>query len=302
MCIRRKRDKILRLFDLHCDTAYEMYKRNCGITQNGLHISLDREDKIEEYIQLTAIWCDENCSDEECYNDFFAILDHFKNENKGNKWKTILTIEDARLLCGRIDRLNTLFKYGVKVLTPLWKGSTIIGGAYNTDDGLTTFGKEVVSRCFALGIVPDISHASLKSADDMFLIAEKEEKPLIASHSCSFSIYPHERNLNDEQFKRIKSLGGIVGLSFCSYHLTDDKKSTCTTDDILKHIEHYLYLGEDNVCIGADMDGAPLPEDIRGIEDIPVLYDRLCECFGIETTNKITWENAHNFFKRIILI
>lgn len=289
----------MRLFDLHCDTAYEMYKRNCGLFENSLHIGLDRASKIDEYIQLMAVWCDKERSDEECYEDFYKIADHLEKIEKksSKKFRYILTVEDARLLCGKIERLDELAKRGVRVLTPLWEGETIIGGAFNTSTRLSDFGKKVVLRCTELGIVPDISHASAESADDIFHIAESAGKPIIASHSCSFAVYPHPRNLRDTQFEKVKASGGIVGLSFCRYHLT--KSDVCPPEIILEHIAHFLELGGENfICLGADMDGAPMPDGIDGIEYIPILYTKLCERFGKVIADKITWENASSFFER----
>ena len=214
-------------------------------------------------------------------------------ENRG----FYLSVEDARLIAGKIERLDVLYEMGVRFLIPMWSGKSCIGGAFDSDEGLTDFGKEVIKRCFDIGIIPDISHASIKSANDIFNIAEGVRKPVIASHSCSFAAYHHARNLRDDQFERIKSLGGIVGLSFCRYHLTN-KNDKCNTDNILAHLEHYLEIGgEDTVCFGADMDGAPMPDDIKGIESVPMLYEKLCDRFGRAVSDKITYQNAYNFVK-----
>ena len=107
----------------------------------------------------------------------------------------------------------------------------------------------------------------------------------------------HPRNLRDGQFERIKALGGIVGLSFCAYHLAENREE-CTTNDIIRHFEHYLSLGGENMtCFGADMDGAPMPCGITGIESVMQIYEMLCKCFGREIADKLTYKNACKFVK-----
>ena len=289
----------MKLFDLHCDTAYEMYKQKESLASNDLHIALDRTEKIEEYRQVMAVWSDNALSDEACYEDFLKIHKNFLKHTSlfPEKNKFYLSLEDARLLCGKLERLDSLYDMGIRFLIPMWIGKSIIGGAFDTDSGLTDFGKRVIDRCFELGIVPDISHSSVKSANQIFEIAENHHKPVIASHSCAFSVYEHPRNLRDEQFSRIKASGGVVGLSFCRYHLAM-KNEHCGIENILHHIKHYLDIGGENMlCLGADMDGAPMPEGITGIESIPYLYEKLCDSFGKDIADKITFKNAYNFVK-----
>ncbi len=290
----------MKLFDLHCDTAYEMFKNKQDIISNSLAVDIKRAEDIEEYRQVMAFWCDSSLSDEECYADFIKTYNYLMERTKipAPKGPFMLSVEDARLLCGELRRLERLYEMGIRFLIPVWGGKSIIGGAFDEDVGLTDFGKNVIRRCFELGIVPDISHASLKTADEMFEIAEYYNKPIIASHSCSYSVYDHPRNLRDEQFERIKKIRGIVGLSFCSYHLAP-KNEECTSENILLHIERYLELGgEDIICLGADMDGAPLPSDLLGIQSIPMIYEKICDRFGKNIADKITFDNANNFVNK----
>lgn len=289
----------MRLFDLHCDTAYEMYKQNMDYESNVLDIALERARCFEEYKQVMALWCDKELTDEECYEEFFKMRKNLLRYTKvpSDFGAYALSVEDARLLCGKLERLDILRDMGVRFLIPMWSGESIIGGAFDTEKGLTDFGKAAIERCFEIGIIPDISHCSVESAEDIFRIAERCGKPVIASHSCAFSVLSHPRNLRDGQFERIKALGGIVGLSFCAYHLAENREE-CTTEDIIRHFEHYLSLGGENMtCFGADMDGAPMPCGITGIESVMQIYEMLCKCFGREIADKLTYKNACKFVK-----
>ena len=114
-------------------------------------------------------------------------------------------------------------------MTLLWGGETCIGGSHDTSTGLTEFGKQVVKRCFELGIVPDISHASINTAKSVADIADELGKPFIATHSNSRVVYDHERNLTPELFSRLVLSGGVVGISFCPKHICDETKEECKT-------------------------------------------------------------------------
>ena len=38
----------MKLFDLHCDTLYEMHKNEAGLYKNGLQISFDKTEILDE--------------------------------------------------------------------------------------------------------------------------------------------------------------------------------------------------------------------------------------------------------------
>lgn len=300
----------MKYFDLHCDTATETFFKGTSLSSNDGHISLDRLGGINKYTQIMAVFSREDGTDEKCFEEFKQIVEYHKKEQKINQIKTaneldnnslsyIWAVEDARILCSDLQRIDFLHDCGVRIITPVWSGETIVGGAFDTETGLTKFGKSAVSKFLSLGIIPDISHSSEQTAKDIFELAERAKMPVIASHSCAYSVRQHPRNLRDYQFKMVKKSGGIVGLSFCAYHLADVKKAPCTASDIMKHIYHYLSLGgEDILCIGADFDGAGMPYGIEGIQSIPDLYRRVEYEHGKVTADKIFYKNAYVFFKK----
>ena len=300
----------MKYFDLHCDTATETFFGGTSLSFNGGHISLDRLDGIEKYTQIMAIFSREDGTDEECFDEFKQIIEYHKKERKikkieradeldSNDFSYIWAVEDARILGSDLSRIDLLYRCGVRVITPVWAGETVIGGAFDTEKGLTEFGRSAVSIFLRLGIIPDISHSSEQTAKEIFELAERAEIPVIASHSCSYSVRNHPRNLRDYQFEMVKKSGGIVGLSFCAYHLSDKAKGLCAVDDVMQHIDHYFSLGgEDILCIGADFDGAGMPCGIDGIQSIPDLYRTVEAKYGKKIADKIFYENAYNFFKK----
>ncbi len=301
------------LADLHCDTAYELFVRKESFYNNSLAISYKSTFGFDEYLQVMAIWSDKRLDDNQAYFKFFEILNYLRNDiskscdtrifdGKDIESKNIffVSVEDARILSGDISRLDALYKEGVRLITPLWSGKTCIGGSFDTDIGLSKFGKNVIEQCCNLGIIPDISHASEKSSHDILDIC-KDKIPVIASHSNSQSIFSHPRNLNDELFAEIKHGKGLVGINLCREHLGMSEFHTDTTI-ILRHIEHFLSLGgEDTICFGCDFDGAIPPHNYESIESLPYLANEMLKIGYSETLiKKIFYLNAKKFILKNI--
>lgn len=306
----------LSLFDLHCDTAYEMRRRRQGLLQNKLAVSLQNAEQFEHYTQVMALWTDHNLSDEEGFDACLEMLENLKRdealtsgrarivcklESTDSATSLILAVEDARILAGKIHRVDLLYSLGVRILTPLWKGVTCIGGSHDTNTGLTEFGRAAIDRAILCGMISDISHASVEAADEIFEIARRYHAPVIASHSNAHAVCPVSRNLRDRQVAQILATDGVIGLNLHVDFLTE--KGQATVADILPHIEHFLALGAENaICLGCDMDGCTLPPDISGIAEL----SRLAETMGRSNypdalIQKIFFENASRFAKKYII-
>ncbi len=83
--------------------------------------------------------------------------------------------------------------------------------------GLTEFGRDVIHELNELGILIDVSHASMSAIDD---VLEESSDPIVASHSNPKAISPIQRNLTDEHIRRIADGGGVVGIH-CSSAFVD---------------------------------------------------------------------------------
>ncbi len=307
--------KDIPIFDLHCDTLYECRRQNKRLLENDLCLSLKRLSEYKQFSQILAMWSDHRIGEEEAFKNFLEACDMLaaelggvsgvklctcdselaECENHGHG-ALFLAVEGGKLLADRIRRLDTLYEKGVRFLTLVWNDPCKIGGSNLTDEGLTDFGFRVVNRCFELGIIPDVSHASDKMTDEVISLAEESGHVCIATHSNSRSICDHRRNLTDDRFKRISELGGIVGISLAPIHLT--KNEICTVDDIVRHIEHYLSLGGENtVCLGCDLDGVDiLPSGIKTVSDIEKIADALGRInYTDALIKKIFYANARNF-------
>lgn len=307
----------MKIFDLHCDTATRLLSERQSLMKNSCHISLSDAECLDAYAQVMAVWTDARLTDSQGYARFFEVADNLEREIAlsgravlvrsaseltraldERRIPMILSVEDARILEGDISRLDVLCERGVRILTLNWSGVTCIGGAHDTKEGLSDFGERVVGRCFELGIVPDISHCSFEGAEQVIDAARERSLPIIASHSDSYSLNPHSRNLRDSDLFAICELSGLVGINLCPSHLSGTGEASLT--DVIRHIEHYLSLGAESVlAMGCDLDGTSLPSDISGFADLPRIEDELARLnYSDALIERITYKNALDFFKR----
>ena len=306
----------MKLFDLHCDTATRIYYEKQPLAENDFHVSLGKAGIYEKYIQLTAVYTSQDISDEDGWRQFWDVRDNLFREaekngvkiitnareleefnNSDGKTAFILTVEDARILGGKIGRVKELYDAGVRVITPLWGGETVIGGSHDTQGGLTDFGREAVGEMLSLGIIPDISHASFASADEIIGMCESAGKVAFASHSDAYSVNPHTRNLTDDRFMRIARRGGIAGVNLCRLHLTKTPE-TASIDDVCANILHYKNLSPASVACGCDLDGTDLPDGIDDVSCLPKITDRLRALNVSERfIERLTYGTAYEFMK-----
>ena len=72
---------MIPLFDLHCDTLYELYKRNENIQENSLHISLNKLKSFSRLVQIGAIWSDNRLNNDEAYESCLQAIKYAKKHN-----------------------------------------------------------------------------------------------------------------------------------------------------------------------------------------------------------------------------
>lgn len=301
---------MMRLIDFHCDTPVELYKKKASLFENDLMVDLKKAALLGSYTQLAAIFYPPHLQDSGgmCY--VRSVLEYlkragativcdrtaFQNAVSTKTPAFIPSVEDARILNGDLRHINELYLMGVRFATLLWRDESIIGGAWNTDVGLTPFGKEAVDCFLVLGILPDASHASVASFNDMAALCKKRGKPLIASHSNAFFITPHKRNLADWQIRAIALSGGVIGVNLYPPFLTCEKQATL--DDIMAHIRHLMSVGgEDSIVLGTDLDGVDaLPQTISNVSDLSLLADMMkTSGFTARQIDRLFFENGHRF-------
>lgn len=134
----------------------------------------------------------------------------------------MMGVEGGHMMEGNLAYLDSFYKRGVRYMTLTWNNSTswatsALDETTKKDSlphkGLTAFGKQVVQRMNALGMMVDLSHVGEQTFWDAMATTTK---PVILSHSCAQALCPVFRNVNDEQIKAVGKNGGVIHLNFYS--------------------------------------------------------------------------------------
>lgn len=113
--------------------------------------------------------------------------------------------------------------------------------------GLSLLGLAVTRKCVELGIILDATHLSERGFWDLM---KQTDAMVVATHSNSYTLCDHPRNLKDDQIRAIAERGGLIGINFFPSFV---KRSNPTVEDVLDHIDYMVRLaGEEHVALGPD--------------------------------------------------
>ena len=279
----------MRYFDLHCDTARVCFYKGLSLDDATLSVRTGQSHLFKDWYQCYAVFIPDNSRDPQ--REYENILRDTKSKLCGvDQPKPIYTLENGIAIDDLrfVDRLEA---DGIKAVTLTWNGENALAGGAYSDAGLKPFGKQVIAKLNEKNIACDLSHLNRRS----FFEVGEQAKILFASHSCCDGVYPHPRNLTDEQIRYIADRGGVVGICFYSEFLG----ARYATGGVWRHINHLLDLGlQNHICIGSDFDGADMSGELDGVDKVPALY-RYLQSKGIPDgiLFKIFFANAYNFFK-----
>ncbi|MBQ6323986.1 MAG: membrane dipeptidase [Bacilli bacterium] len=170
--------------------------------------------------------------------------------------KVIFSIEGCDYI-NDISELEELYNLGLRNILLVWNCPNKYGSGNRGDYGLTDLGREFLIKAIDLGISIDMSHMNKKTFSDTIELIREQKKlgkdvKVIASHSNCFEICHHERNLDDEQLRELKSVDGLLGLVAYGPFVSDSEDDDLSSR-YLEHIERAIaILGIDNIGVSTD--------------------------------------------------
>jgi membrane dipeptidase len=170
-----------------------------------------------------------------------------------NRIALLITMEGAEPLGTDLNLLRVFYELGIRSigLTHARSNATGHGGTFaasgSSPEGLTSFGRDIIRECEALGVIIDLAHINPAGFDEILSITNR---PPIVSHTNVRRYHDIERNISDDQIKMIGERCGVIGINSV---LVSPRKDESTLDCYVDHIEHVANLiGIDCVGIGFD--------------------------------------------------
>jgi membrane dipeptidase len=189
----------------------------------------------------------------------------------------------------RLANLDRLYDAGVRMIgLAHFFDNTFAGSAHGAGKGgLTDAGRALVRRMEEKRILVDLSHASARTIDDVLDMAGR---PVVVSHTGVKGTCDNQRNLSDEQLRRIARNGDLVGIGYWKFAVCGEDAPA-----IARAIRHAAsVVGIDHVALGSDYDGAvTVPFDVSGV--VLVTQALLDVGFGTEDIARIMGGNAVAF-------
>ncbi|XP_011314496.1 dipeptidase 1 isoform X3 [Fopius arisanus] len=198
-------------------------------------------------------------------------------------WKTgkiasMIGVEGGHLFDSSLGVLRLYYELGVRYITLTHTCNTPWADASTVNEGsvynLTDFGKTIVHEMNRLGMMIDLSHVSHNVMRDVLVTTKA---PVIFSHSSSFSVCDHYRNVPDDVLYMVKENRGIVMVNFYNNFVNCNETREASIEDVVEHINYIKNLiGPDHIGIGGDYDGVnDMPKGLEDVSTYPNLFNRL---------------------------
>ncbi len=146
---------------------------------------------------------------------------------------------------------------------------------FDTQIGLSAYGREFVRRLTEEKILVDLSHINRKGFFDALTVMPKDIPPVV-THTGLKGVCDVFRNIDDQQIREICQRNGTIGIMYEQNFLALNKPEQ-TLERIIDHLAHLIKIGgEDYASLGSDYDGMiTLPRDFPDVTWQPVLVERM---------------------------
>lgn len=158
--------------------------------------------------------------------DKFALahsVEEARRNTREGKVSFALGIENGAAIEDSLENVAHFHRRGVRYITLTHsKDNQLCDASFNLEkrtwNGLSPFGRQVVTEMNRRGIMVDVAHLS---DDSIRQVLEVSQVPVIASHSSCRHFTPgFERNLSDELIRALAAKGGVVMINFGSFFLS----------------------------------------------------------------------------------
>ena len=237
--------------DTHCDTPMQMIKPGFNIRDEHhapkSRVDLPRMKSGGVDAMFFAVYTGQKPRTEANYGSTYALAnqmldsihsvvkhnsdlatlalkaDDLERIEKTGRRAIYIGMENGFPIAKDLTRVEEFYKKGVRYITLCHSFHNDIcdsssDAAPAEHNGVSDFGKQVISEMNRLGMMIDVSHASDKS---FFDAVELSKAPVIASHSSVRSVAKHDRNMSDEMIKKLAQKGGVIQICLLDVYIKE---------------------------------------------------------------------------------
>jgi membrane dipeptidase len=221
----------------------------------------------------------------------------------------ILSMEGADPIVS-VDQLKEWWDVGLRAIGLAHYGVGQYAHGTATDGPLSEAGVKLLKEMEKLGMIYDVTHSSdisMEQALDVF-----GGRVLASHHNCR-ALVSGDRQLTDEQIKKLIARDGVIGVALDAWMLYPNwirgqtKPEVVGLEAVADHIDHVCQLAGDcrHSAIGTDLDGGygneQTPGDLKRFTDLqklgPILSGRGYKDADIDL---IFWGNWLRFFSEAL--
>ena len=163
----------------------------------------------------------------------------------------MMTIEGLQNLEGKAANLDRLYDAGFRMAGLTHFFDNELGGSMHglKKGGLTPFGRDIVQRMEAKGMIIDIAHLSHTGVAEVLAMATR---PVVSSHGGVQATCKVNRNLTNDEIRGVAKTGGVIGIGYWDGAVCDTSPRAAAK--AMKYVRDLV--GVDYVALGSDDDGA----------------------------------------------
>lgn len=197
----------------------------------------------------------------------------------------ILSLEGADSLVN-VSYLEKAYAYGLRCLGLSHFGPGRYAPGTKTEGKITSVGVELLREMDNLNMILDITHLTDEGFDQAL---DLYKGPVWASHHNVRKIVPNQRQLTDDQIKRLIERGAVIGGMLDCWAMdirfidtvSDPWQLNIRLENLVDHWDHICQLAGNShhIAIGSDLDGIfgteQSPWDLNSIADLQKYRDIL---------------------------
>lgn len=187
----------------------------------------------------------------------------------------ILSMEGADSIL-RPEQVEEWFNYGLRIVGPTHYGVSPYGHGTSTEGGFFEQGPALLREMERVGMILDVTHLSDQCFDEAM---DLYHGPMLASHHNNRTLTPNQRQLTDEQTKRLVERGAVIGHALDTWMMIPnwirgETRTAVPLEKICDHIDRVCQIAGNakHAAIGTDLDGGygreQSPADLDTIADL----------------------------------